>query len=550
MNKELIIHTFDKTFVFEQKEVVLVKDVLESLQNKCPYPIVGALEGYQLLLDQDRLERSQELTLLDMRSSLGNRMVQRSLAFVYSYAVHEVLGYDTKLLIANAISKGVFTSVRSNNLTQEVISKIESFMKSVQQPILQRRMRRLELISWAKEHQLKEDLVLLESNPDLMEGYACELGEERHIFFEPLAFHTKVLPPFSCQKYRSGILLRYPSPEDPSRLPEFEEEPTLYDAFSKETQWEKLLGVEYSYDLNRRFKEGEGKDLILLSEALHEMRIAELAKEIHSTKKQIILIAGPSSSGKTSFAKRLINQMKVLGLKPLYLGTDDYFVDRADMVPNKDGKLDFESLDAVDLDLFNRQMNELLEGKEVDIPSFDFIQGKKIFGTRFTTRSVNQPIVIEGIHGLNPQLSQQIVDDIKFKIYISPLTQLNIDCLQRIPTTDVRLLRRILRDNRTRGYSAEKTLLSWPSVRHGEDVNIFPFNSCADAFFNTQTIYELSLLKPMVEPLLKEVLSHPEIGSEAKRLLNLLAFFSPVSEVDWVPNNAIMREFVGGSILF
>lgn len=546
---KLKIKTYDQTYELNIQEAVMIRNLVEKIQKNCRYPLVAAMEGYQFLLMEDQISGGS-IELLDMRSSIGNRMVQRSLAFLYRYAVHEVLGYETKVVIANAISKGVFTKVKSNQINKETIIKIEKKMKDCHLPIFQRRLRRNELIQWAREYELKESLVLLESNPILEMGYACEIGREKHVFFEPLVVHTSLLPIFACRLYRSGILLRYPTPDEPDVLPAFEEEPTLYEAFSQETQWEKLLGAQCSYDLNDKFRKGEGKDLILLSEALHEMRIAEIAKKIQSQHKQLILIAGPSSSGKTSFAKRLILQLKVLGLKPLYLGTDDYFVDRLELKPRADGKVDFESLDAVDLTLFNQQMNDLLAGKRVDIPHFDFIQGKKVFGQRFEQLAMNRPIVIEGIHGLNPILSEQVADEVKFKIYISPLTQLNIDTLQRIPTTDVRLLRRILRDHRTRGYSARKTLLCWPNVRHGEDVNIFPYNSCADAFFNTQAIYELSLLKPLVEPLLEEILLDEQVGKEAKRLLNLLMYFVSVSQEEWIPNNAIMREFIGGSILF
>ena len=270
---------------------------------------------------------------------------------------------------------------------------------------------------------------------------------------------------------------------------------------------------------------------------------------IHHRGKRIILIAGPSSSGKTSFAKRLCIQLRVIGLKPLYLGTDDYFIDRKDLPVGPDGKKDLESLHAVDINLFTSQMNDLLAGKKVDLPTFEFVQGIKEYGKRITSIEAGQPIVIEGIHALNPALTEDIPEDVKFRIYISPLTQLNLDEHHRVPTTDARMLRRLVRDYRTRGRSAAETIDDWPSVRAGEEVNIFPYNSQADVFFNSQAIYELAVLKKYAEPLLKGIkVSQPEY-SEAQRMLEFLSFFVPLKDESCIANNSIVREFIGGSVL-
>ena len=269
---------------------------------------------------------------------------------------------------------------------------------------------------------------------------------------------------------------------------------------------------------------------------------------ITNGKKRIILIAGPSSSGKTTFARRLCIQLRVNGLQPLYLGTDDYFLNRVDTPKDEDGNYNYEGLDALDIDLFNSNMNDLLAGKEVDLPEFDFMDGVKNFGKRITSITETQPIVIEGIHALNEKLTAQIDPVHKYKIYISPLTQMNMDVHNRVPSTDGRMFRRMVRDFKYRGHSAADTIDSWPKVRAGENVNIFPFNNEADILFNSNLCYETALLKKYVEPLLEEI----EIGapqySEAQRLLSLLRYYEAIDEEQYVPNNSILREFIGGSV--
>ncbi|MEG0663428.1 MAG: nucleoside kinase, partial [Anaerovoracaceae bacterium] len=274
----------------------------------------------------------------------------------------------------------------------------------------------------------------------------------------------------------------------------------------------------------------------------------EIAQAIQREEKRIILIAGPSSSGKTTFARRLAIQLKVNGLKPIYLGTDDYFINREDMPLDKNGEKDFEGFDALEIDLFNKNMNALLAGEVVDIPEFDFIEGKKKFGNRITSIKHNQPIIVEGIHALNGRLTEQIPDRQIYKIYISPLTQLAIDEYNRIPTTDARIFRRMVRDYKYRGHDAQGTIKSWPKVRAGEDKNIFPYNGEADAFFNSAHIYELAVLKKYAEPLLKKIKETEPEYSEAVRLLKFLEFFNVLEEEQVIANNSIIREFIGGSV--
>ena len=309
------------------------------------------------------------------------------------------------------------------------------------------------------------------------------------------------------------------------------------------------MDIFYAKDLNDKVQNGNYKELIQISEALHEKKIAELAERINAEKKRIILIAGPSSSGKTTFANRLLIQMKVIGLNPLYLGTDDYFVERSETPLDEFGEPNFEDLSAIDIALFNSNMNDLLCGKKVDLPTFEFLNGTKIFGKRITQIGKDQPIVIEGIHALNEELSSLISSDNKFKIYISPLTQLNIDSINRIPTTDARMLRRMVRDHNFRGHSAKHTLASWQKVRAGEDKNIFPFSNSADAFFNSVHLYEIAVLKKYAKPLLEEIKQNEEEFAEAERILKFLSYFETIEDDSIIANNSIIREFIGGSVL-
>ncbi len=307
------------------------------------------------------------------------------------------------------------------------------------------------------------------------------------------------------------------------------------------------MGINYCTDLNKKILNKETNDIYLMQEALHEKRISNIADEIKKRKAHVVLICGPSSSGKTTFANRLIVQLKVLGLKTLYIGTDDYFVEQDEKPRDENGELDLESIRAVDTNLFISDLKKLLDGQEVDLPRYDFINNKKIFGQRIIKPTKDEIIVIEGIHTLNPILTEGIDEKEKFKIYISPLTPVGIDSHNRIPTTDARMLRRIVRDHQFRGRSVKQALQEWPRVRDGEEKNIFPNNGEADVFFNSNCIYELSVLKKYAENLFKEIKrDEPEYG-EAQRMLSFLRFIDPIEDDDKIVNNSIIREFIGGS---
>lgn len=528
-----------------------------------------------------KLNEGDTVKLLDMRTQSANIAYQRGVTFIYLIAVREVFGQlgikGADAEIDNSLNKGFFTRVRpvrglirkeqdkvqdeiQQLLTEEVVARIEARMHelvSMDLPIRKSIVSKEEGIRIWEEGNYDEKVKLLEEvkDPDFMPAfYTIDVptpdGPESYVnyFFGPMVPSTGYIKLFELKKYHKGILLRYPYYSSPDRIPEYVDDSKIYGAFSEEHRWLHLLGIRHLTDMNDLIYNGEAKDTILLSEALHEKKIAEIADEIKKRKSRIILIAGPSSSGKTTFAKRLCIQMRVIGLRPIYMGTDDYFVNRDDMEVDANGEKDYESLNAVDIDLFCSNMNDLLDGKEVDIPEFDFIKGEKVFGKRLTKIDKDQLIVIEGIHALNGKLTEQIPDNTKFKIYISPLAQLNIDIHNRVPTTDVRMLRRLVRDYRYRNHSAAATIDGWPKVRSGEDTNIFPYNNEADVLFNSTLAYEIGLLKKYAEPLLEEITpDQPEYG-EARRLLDFFRFFRTIENEKDVPNNSILREFIGGSV--
>jgi uridine kinase len=414
-------------------------------------------------------------------------------------------------------------------------------------PLVKEMLTREDAFKVLIEDGLKEKAKMLEKS-DVAQLPIYSLEGYRNFFYGLMVPSTRYIKIFELRKYRRGVLLRFPHPSAPDKLPPFVDEVLLYHVFGETKNWDRLMKISYVGELNEKIESGEYKEIIQISEALHEKKIAQIADMITQQKKRIVLISGPSSSGKTTFARRLIIQLRVNGLEPLYLGTDDYFVERTQTPLDENGEPNFEDIEALDIDLFNRDMNGLLNGDEVDIPTFDFLHGTKMFGKRIIRAKKGQPIIIEGIHGLNRQLTADIADEEKFKIYISPLTQLNIDEHNRIPTTDARMIRRMVRDYQFRGHSAQSTIRSWPKVRKGEDKNIFPFNGEADVFFNSVHIYELAVLKKYAEPLLRSITREEPEYSEAVRMFKFLQFFKTIEDDSMIVNNSIIREFIGGSI--
>ncbi len=544
--------TLDKDFApVEIEKGITSEELVQQYQEKLPYRILAVMINNKIFQLHAHPREGEYIEFLDMREPAVNHIYQHSLSLIYLKAIEDVLG-NVRVVIENSLNKGLFTKIRTQQpITEEQVAAVEKRMHELVEadlPIEKEVIPRDEAIKDLMEDGRRERVRLLQADPKLKKVKFYSLGGYRNFFYGLMVPSTGYVEHFELRKYRDGVLLRFPHPSDPSKIPEYVDDFKLYDAFGETNKWGRLMGVRYASDLNEKVEDGSYRELIQLSEALHEKKIAEIADMIKESGRRIILIAGPSSSGKTTFAKRLCIQLKVVGLNPLYLGTDDYFKERDETPRDENGEYDFENLGAMDIALFNRDMNGLLAGKSVDLPSFDFVEGKKTFGKRILSIKPTQPVVIEGIHALNEAMTPDIPHEQKFKIYISPLTQLNIDDHNRIPTTDERMLRRMVRDFQFRGRSAQTTIRDWPKVRAGEDKNIFPFNGEADVFFNSVHIYELAVLKKYAEPLLEAITHEEPEYSEAVRMLRYLRFFKTIEDDSIIVNNSIIREFIGGSI--
>ncbi|MEA4987835.1 MAG: nucleoside kinase [Anaerovorax sp.] len=551
MNVDLTIklNQGSKIFTFNTAVGTQIETLAKKFQCETPYRILSARVNNTDICLNETIKESCALSFLDMRDPSANAIYQRSVSFLYLKAVYDVLG-SNRVLIENSLNKGLFTQMKQN-VTIEELESVEDRMRQLVDddlPFIKGSYPRQKAIEKLRDIGYVQKLRLLENTTWLEKVPFYSLDEFENFFYGPMVPSTGYIEYFELRKCRRGVLLRFPEPKFPNQIPLYRDDIKLYRAFGEAREWARLMEISYVQDLNEKVDDGSYKEVIQISEALHEKKIAEIADEITQDGKRIILIAGPSSSGKTTFAQRLCIQLRVNGLKPLYMGTDDYFLERDQTPVDENGEYNFEDIDAIDRILFNHDMNALLAGEEVDLPVFDFQKGKKIFGKRIIKAKRGQPIVIEGIHGLNKELTSEIPDDAKYKIYISPLTQLNIDTHNRIPTTDARLIRRIVRDSQFRGYSAQHTIKLWPKVRTGEDKNIFPFNGEADVLFNSAHIYELSVLKKYAEPLLKAIKPEEPEYSEACRLLQLLQFFRTVKDDSMIANHSIIREFIGGSI--
>lgn len=548
----LITQPDEKPITIKVDEGTVLEDLVKKYQDRLPYKVLAAKVNNRVRELTIRLEEPSAVVFLDMRDISASRIYQSSVSFIYLKAVNDVLG-NVRVGIENSLNKGIYTEVRTHEpLTAADVSNLQKRMQELVEadiPFIRKRLTRSEAMEALKCGNHEEKCRMLHRAPhvETVPVYSCD--GFLNFFYGQMVPSTGYIQYFELRKYRNGVLLRFPESSAPDRIPEFRDDVKLYQAFGEAKKWGNLMGISYVEDLNQKIDNGEYREIIQISEALHEKKIAYIADEIIRNKKRIILISGPSSSGKTSFAKRLSIQLRVGGEKALCLGTDDYFVERHQTPILPDGTPNFEDIEALDINLFNENINDLLSGKETDLPSFDFFEGKKRYGEKISRISDNQPIIIEGIHSLNKKLSAGIDDDEKYKIYISPFTQLNIDNHNRIPTTDARMLRRIVRDHQFRGYNAGRTIEQWKKVRAGEDKNIFPFNGEADMLFNSAHIYELAVLKKYVEPMLLAIGQEDGAYSEAIRLLKFLRFFRTIEDDSVIANNSIIREFIGGSIL-
>ncbi|MDD6571902.1 MAG: hypothetical protein PUF12_05855 [Thermoflexaceae bacterium] len=484
---------------------------------------------------------------------IGNLTYKRSVCMLMLSALYDVVPANKikKICVQYSLSKGYYCDIEGDiEVTEEFLLEVKLKMLeliSLDLPIKKRSMNTEQAMELFRKHGM-EDKVKLFKYRRVSRVNIYELNGFEDYNYGYMAPSTGMLDTFDLYQYDEGFVLQLPTKEEPDMVPEFKPQHKLFNVLKESTRWGNMLNVDTVGALNDAIASGNISELILVQEALQEKKIADIAEEIASKPdKKFIMIAGPSSSGKTTFSHRLAVQLKAHGLKPHTIEVDNYFVEREQTPKDENGDYNFECLEAIDIDLFNQQMMDLLHGKTVEVPTFNFKTGKKEYKGNTLTLNQDEILVIEGIHCLNDKLSSSIPAENKFKIYISALTQLNIDEHNRIPTTDGRLLRRMVRDARTRGASAKRTLQMWDSVRRGEEENIFPYQEEADVMFNSALIYELAVLKQNAEPLLFGIGKDEPEYYEAKRLLKFLDYFLGISTED-IPKNSIIREFIGGSI--
>lgn len=522
----------------EQIEKSNIKDIIAVRYN-------NRIESLNMLVTEDGT-----VEFINRQDKDGRIIYIRGLLFIMSKAFKEL--YPEALLNVNyQLSNSMFGRVDNMEITDEVVEKVKTRMQEIVDkdlPITKVVMTQEEAEEFYKNEKTVRGKMQTQIDKDKVSLYFCE--DYYNYFYGTMPISTGFAKVFDFVKYRNGFLVKYPSLLEPDVLkPHATASLKIVSAMDEYDEINRLLKINTVYRLNKKIDEPDGpKELILFSEALHEKKIAEIAGKIKEHGNvRMVLIAGPSSSGKTTFAGKLGMSLRVNGIKPVTISVDNYFVERKDNPKDENGNYDFECIEALDLDLLNRQLVDLLAGKEVSLPTFDFTTGEKYYKGNTLKLEDDQILIIEGIHCLNDKLTSQVPRENKFKVYISDLTVLNIDYYNRISTTDTRLIRRIVRDNNFRGYSAEHTLRMWDSVNRGEQKNIFPYQEEADCMFNSSIVYELSALKPYAEKLLEEIPDSCREYSEARRLLAMLRYFKPIDS-KLIPNNSLLREFIGGSI--
>jgi len=538
-----------KNIIIDVKEGTKVIDLLNKEILNSEEKVIACKFNNEVKSLNYKIKKNGHLELINLKQKDGMRIYKRGLIYIIDKAFKEVCP-EALITVNYQLYDSMFCNVDNLEITDEIIKKVNVKAKSIIEanlPIVRKTMTKEDAREfYEKEKTLKGKLQLDLKQKEEVTLYYCE--DYYNYFYGVLPISTGYTPVYEIRKYKNGFLIRYPSRKNPNKLTEFKETPKLFSTLEEYDKVHKILNVNTLYKLNTIVKENKIKEYILLDEALHEKKIAAIADSIAKNKNiKLITIAGPSSAGKTTFAKRLSLELKLNGLKTVTISVDDYFVERKDNPVDENGKYDFECIEAIDTDLLNSDLTKLLNGEEILAPSFDFHEGKKVYNGRKMKLADDEILIMEGIHCLNDKLTYLIPKDQKFKIYISALTVLNIDYYNRISTTDTRLIRRIVRDNQFRGYDASHTLEMWPSVNRGEVKNIFTFQEEADAMFNSSLIYELSVLKDYAMPLLKEIKPSSPLYSEAKRLYAMLSYFKPISEKD-VPTNSLLREFIGGSI--
>ena len=529
----------------EAKVIDLFKDNIKFSKNN----IIACRCNNEIKSLEYVIQEGDKVDLIDITDKDGMRIYVRGVLFVMAKAFEKL--YPEAMLSVNyQLSNAMFCEVINEPITDVMIKKVKDEMTSIIEknlPIKKVIMDKKEAEEfYAKENTLRGKLQVENKEKNTVSLYFCE--DYYNYFYGVMPISTGFMKLFDIKKYKDGFIVRYPNRKNANELGEFVETKKLQATLEEYDDINRLMHISTIKDLNDNIEQGKVSETVLTAEALHEKKIAQIADKIADKRNvKMVLIAGPSSSGKTTFAKRLGIQLKLHGLNPVTIGTDNYFVERAETPKDENGEYDFETIEALDLKLFNEHLTKLINGEEIEVPTFDFKDGTKVYNGNKMKLGENDILVIEGIHSLNDRLTSTIPKENKFKIYLSDLTVLNIDYFNRISTTDTRLIRRIVRDYNFRSYTALDTLKRWDSVNNGENKNIFPYQEEADAMFNSSLVYELAVLKKYAKPLLDEIdRSVPEY-SEAKRLSTLLEYFDDMDETA-IPNNSILREFIGGSI--
>lgn len=533
-------------------EMVSLLQLARENQHNYDADIVLAKKGEKLMELHKEVADASDITWVTTKTSCGNLAYRRSATLMMLKAIYDVVPREKieKVKVDFSLSKGYYCFIRGDvKVNDEFLSKIRNRMMELvvaDIPIVKRTVSTGEAIKRFREHGMLDKVELFKyRRSSFVNIYSIDKFED--YFYGYMVPSTGYIKYFELYPYDEGFVLQLPTKEQPNVLPDFKPQNQLFGILKENSLWGENLGVGTVGELNNVISEGRINDLILVQEALQEKKLAEIAARIASDKtKKFIMIAGPSSSGKTTTSYRLAIQLRAHGLVPHQISLDNYFVDRHLTPLDENGNYNFECLEALDIEGFNKDMTDLLNHKTVEMPSFNFKTGKREYNGKYMTLGANDVLVIEGIHGLNDKLSYTLPAECKFKIYLSALTQLNVDEHNRIPTTDTRLLRRMIRDARTRGSSAKKTLSMWESVRRGEEQYIFSFQESADVMFNSASIYEIAALKQYAEPLLFNIPATEPEYMEAKRLLKFLDYFLGIPTEN-IPINSIVREFVGGS---
>ena len=528
-------------------------ELLDILALKSPFPSLAAYVNNSLKELTYRIFEPVTVRFIDITHFEGRRVYQRTLFFIMQKAVYDLYP-DYKLSVRHSIAKGFYAEIEGfEGVPQEVVDAIKARMQQIIKQdisIIKTKMPEKEAAELYKQFGLEDKVALLETRHHLYVTVYM-LADLPGFFYGALCPSTKMISLFDIEPFCKGIYIRVPSNNDPTQLEQMVPQDKMFEIISLHKQWSEILGVANIGSLNKIILENKSKELIQIAEALQEKVCANVADMIFDKYNQegsrIILLSGPSSSGKTTTSKRIAVQLSVLGFEPMVISLDDYFLNRECTPRDENGEYDFEALEALDIEQFNKDLLALLDGEEVNIPTYDFVTGCRVMNPekrlRLKSRSM---LIIEGIHALNPSLTPHIKDTQKFKIYVSALTSIAMDNMNRIATTDNRLLRRMVRDNAYRGTSAVDTIKRWQSVRRGEDKHIFPYQEQADVVINSAMIYELCVLKRYAETILHEVPdSVPEFG-EANRLLKFLEHFAPIDS-DFIPPTSVLREFIGGS---